>query len=99
MEGDAKAKIKPKGGRMVDFIGEPKAESAIMSHSRRNSLDVGIPRHYIKVSVSRHIWNYVCQSLLAYDAFNKISELYENTPTQNIADINRRWEMLAGRFW
>lgn len=59
-----------------------------------NAVDSHICR-FIKAFMSRHVWSYIGNSNSSYEAYLKVSSLYQNSPTQDILQINRRWERLT----
>jgi hypothetical protein len=78
------------------FIEENLAMSSFpnMSEEIRRATDASVMQ-LLRVVTSKHVWAYIHTSTTAYDAFEKILQLFKNTDTQDMVHLNREWEKLA----
>lgn len=49
----------------------------------------------MRASTSSHVWSYICDSSTAYDAYNQVANLFKNSETQDMMQLNWDWERLT----
>lgn len=78
----------------LPFIKEPFGQSlTFLSESERRREDANVQKLFC-TSVSPHIWTYAKKSTNMFEIYQKVTKLYQNTPTMDMIQINRNWTKL-----